>query len=160
MSAIIKTVTPFLEKDVLLEALNVLGVKYQLNDQHTIITERVDYYGNQLFVWNTNRYVFQHDSSANREHYIFRNLNVKEWKTVASFLQAVEKTYKECYQAKLERLETQRLEEERQRIEAARIALVQQQIASVKEKAEKMGYKVSEKKVGNKTQLVLIKNTY
>lgn len=42
MSADVKTVTPFIDKECLLKALDKLDVKYTIK-QNEIITERVDY---------------------------------------------------------------------------------------------------------------------
>lgn len=163
MSAIVKMVTPFMEQELLVNALHALGVQYTLmlkNQAQTIVTDRVDYRGNQLFVWDGTRFIFQYDSDANRTNSLWGIAQQKNWKPVAQFLEEVEKEYKHQYTLKMQRLEEERLEEERRRMEEARIAYVEKQTAEVKARAEKMGYKVTEKKVGNKTQLVLIKNTY
>lgn len=94
MSAVIKTITPFLNLELLLQALDAIDCKYTVNMQgNEIVTERVDYYGNQNFILISGRYVLQHDSSANRELYPWRNLNVKDYKTVSNFLEAVEINY-------------------------------------------------------------------
>ncbi len=170
MSAVVKTVTPFINKEILLEALDCLEFKYTIRTNE-IITERVDYYGNQKFVFINGRYQFQHDSSANRINYPWRNLNVKNLKTVNDFLQTVEKEYNRIYKEKLAELERIRqeqlaeqerirLEEEARRIEEERKAFVEQQKKNIIEKAKAKGYSVKEKKVGKKIKLVLVRQTY
>ncbi len=159
MSAVVKTITPFINQTILCEALDELGVKYTIENQN-IVTERVDYYGNQKFVLINGRYQFQHDSSANRESYSWRKLNFKEFKTVTQFLEAVEKQYNSCYQRKMEELERLRLDEERQKIEQERIAFVEKQKKAVLAKAKELGYAVKEEYVKGKVKLVLVKHTY
>jgi len=170
MSAVVKTVTPFIDKECLLKALDKLEVKYTIK-QNEIVTERVDYYNNQSFIFYNGRYQFQHDSSANRQNYPWRNLNVKEWKTVSDFLQAVETEYNKFYAEKLaeverkyqqalEKAEKQRLEAEAKRLEAERKAFVEKQKKAIIEKAKAKGYSIKEKKVGNKIKLVLVRHTY
>jgi hypothetical protein len=170
MSAVIKTITPFINQAILLQALNGVNCNYKING-HEITTERIDYYGNQKFVFLNGRYQFIHDSSANSASYRWRNINVKNYKTVSSFLKAVEKEYNRIYAEKLAALEkirlTQlaeqeriRLEEEMKRIEQERIAYVAQQKKAIKQKATEQGYSIQEKVVNNKIKLILRKNTY
>lgn len=170
MSAVVKTVTPFIDRECLLKALDKLDVKYTIKGKE-IITERVDYYNNQKFILQNGHYKFQHDSSANRQNYPWRNLNVKEWKTVSSFLQAVETEYNKFYAEKLAEIERKRqealakaerkrLEEEARRLEEERKAFVEKQKQAIIEKAKAKGYSIKEKKVGKKVKLVLVRHTY
>ncbi len=159
MSAVIKTITPFLNQAILCEALSALGVKYSLQNE-AIITERVDYYGQQKFIFINGRYQFQHDSSAERENYAWRKLNFKEWKTVSQFLQAVENEYNTCFERKMAELETERLIAEKEQLEAERQAFVAQQKAAIIAKAKAQGYSVKEENMKGKVKLVLVKNTY
>ena len=57
MSAVIKTITPFIDRESLINALDKLDVKYTLNNNE-IITERVDYQGNQKFIFIEGRFKF------------------------------------------------------------------------------------------------------
>lgn len=152
MSAIVKSITPFLNKEILLEALDAINCKYTLQHDN-ILTERIDYYNNQQFIYVNGRYLFQHDSSAVSENYSWRNLNVGNYKTVNSFLKAVEEKYNEIYNHKVEQERIAKLEEERK-------AFLEQQKQNIIAKAKKKGYAVEEKKVGNKVKLVLVKMTY
>lgn len=159
MSAVVKTITPFINQELLLQALDAVGCKYTIQGNE-IITERVDYYGNQKFVFINGRYQFQHDSSANRQFYPWRNINVKELRTVSSFLEAVEAQYHYFYEKKMEELEKQRREEERIRLENERKAFVEKQKQTIIAKAKEKGYTVKEEKVKGKVKLVLVRNTY
>jgi hypothetical protein len=161
MSAVIKTITPFLNLELLLQALDAIDCKYTVNMQgNEIVTERVDYYGNQNFILISGRYVLQHDSSANRELYPWRNLNVKDYKTVSSFLEAVEINYNFFYNKKMEELEKLSQEAERIRLENERLAFVEQQRENIISKAKEKGYSIQEEKVNGKIKLILIRNTY
>ncbi len=178
MSAVIKTVTPFIDRECLLKALDKLGVKYSLK-KNEIVTERRDYYGLQKFIFQNGRYKFQHDSSAEVNEYKRRwgtypsgwKANWKQWNSVSEFLQAVEKEYNHFYQKKLaeierkrqealEEAERKRLEAEAKRLEEERKAFVEKQKQAIIEKAKAKGYSVKEKKVGKKIKLVLVRHTY
>ena len=153
MSAIVKTITPFIDKECLLKALDKLGVEYTIK-QNEIITERIDFQGNQKFIYIGGRYKFQYDSyQAIRKNY-------KEFSTVKKFLQAVEKEYNKFYENKLAEIERKRLEEEAKRLEEERKAFIEKQKKAIIEKAKAKGYSVKEKKVENKIKLVLVRHIY
>jgi len=149
MSAVVKTVTPFTQRDLLLEALNELSIEYH-EKGNAIMTEREDYYGAQCFIYEQGAYRFQHDSSP------WRQLNFKEWKTVSAFLSAVEKSYHQAY----ERLQQRLAEEERRRLEEERKRFVEQQKQTVIQRAKKQGYNIKEIRKGHKIQLQLVRTTY
>ena len=159
MSAVVKTITPFVNQDCLFQALDELGVKYSI-DKLSIITERKDYRGFQKFVFEKGQYLFRHDSDANRGSFYGYNKNQKTWKTTTAFLKAVESKYRVIYSNLLEELEQKRLEEERKRIEEERKAFVEERRKTIITKAKEQGYSVQEKKVKNKIKLVLVKNVY
>ena len=163
MSAVVKTVTPFINKDFLLEALSAIECPFQLSGNE-ILTDRRDYYGLQKFVFLDGRYVFVHDSSAENlrfgPHYPWGNIDSKEYKTVSSFLNSVEKQYTAAYNRAMERLEKERQEQERIRIEQERKAFVEKQRDTVIQKAKEMGYSVKESRANGKIKLVLVRNTY
>lgn len=169
MSAIVKSSTPFIHKDILLKALEFLGVKYTLkppsslylsSDHEEIITERVDFYGNQKFVYQNGRYVFEHDSSADNLFYEWRRENMKKYLTVSSFLSAVEKEYNRIINEILEELKRKQEEEEKRRLEEERKAFIENQKQAIIKKAKEEGYTIEEKKVGNKIKLILRRNIY
>lgn len=156
MSAIVKTVTPFTRKDILLESLDELGIEYEIQGQK-IITHRQDYYGHQMFEQgDDNVFRFQHDSSADRANYRWSAINFKEWKTVTSFLEAVDDAYRNAYGRLIERL----AEEERQREEERKRDYVEKVHQETIAKAQSLGYSVKENKQGNKVKLVLTRTIY
>jgi hypothetical protein len=120
MSARVETLTPIVSKKFLIEALDELQVNFSIRG-NDIVTERIDYYGEQIFLFKNGRYAFLHDSSANMEIYSFRKINFKHFNTVHSFLQAVEIAYNNAesrHKEELRRLEEElrrRQEEERKR---------------------------------------------
>ncbi len=164
MSAVVKTVTPFIDKECLLKALDKLNVEYSLKREE-IVTERVDYQGNQKFIYQGGRYKFQYDS------YQVIKQNYKQFQTVEKFLTAVEIEYNKLYQEKLAEIERKRqeaiaeaerkrLEEEVKRLEEERKAFVEKQKQAIIEKAKAKGYSVKEKKVGKKVKLILVRHMY
>jgi hypothetical protein len=159
MSAVVKTITPFIHKDCLCQALDDLEVNYSINKQ-SIVTERKDYAGFQKFVFEKGQYQYQHDADANRVGFSSYSKNIKSWKTTTAFLKAVESKYRVIYSKLLEELEQKRLDEERKKIEEERKTFVENRRKGIIEKAKAQGYSVQEKKVKNKIKLILVKNTY
>ena len=164
MSAVIQTTTMFVDRECLLEALDTLGVSYQITNhtQNTInseliTTDLVDYYGNQKFLFQNDRYVFLHDSTANTrgDRYPWGNIAQKEWKTATKFLEAVEIEYLSSYNKKMERIAEieRKIQEEKLR------QLVESQRDNIVKKAKEMGYHIKEKKQDNKIRLVLSRTT-
>jgi len=167
MSAIVRTVTPFLNKELLLQALKNIGCKYTL-EGNDILTDRKDYYGIQKFSFSNDRYVFLHDSSAEynspymnaSRNYPWGNINNQEYKSVSEFLQAVGEEYEKLYQKKLEELERQRLEEEQKRLEQEKLAFIENLTNKITQKAKEEGYTIKKEKVKDKVKIVLTRNTY
>lgn len=167
MSAIIKTATPFINKELLLQSLKNIGCNYTLNGNE-ILTNRTDYYGLQKFSFNNGRYVFLHDSSAEEGAqfmtqaggYPWGNIKNQEYKSVSEFLKFLENEYKSLYQKKLEELERLRLEEERICLEQERLAFIEKQRTTIIERAKEQGYSIKEENVKGKIKLVLVRNTY
>jgi len=166
MSAIVKTITPFINKEMLLQALECVGCAYKLPDNQTISLG--NNYRSQKFVWNKGRYFLQH---AGNYQLVEWGTYTKKYKPVSSFLQSVEKEYNRIYSEKLAELERIRLEEiaeqerirleeEMKRIEQERLAYIEKQKQTIIQKAREQGYSVQEKKVKNKVKLILRRNTY
>lgn len=164
MSAVVKTITPFINKEMLLQALDCVNCKFTVSG-NIIVTERTDYRGNQKFILSNGKYIFQHDSDL----FFWKAFNKNN--SVSNFLEAVEKEYNRIYAEKLAELERIhqkqlaekeriRLEEEMKRIEQERIAYVEKQKQTIIQKAKEQGYSVQEKKVNNKIKLILHRNTY
>lgn len=158
MSAVVKTVTPFIDKECLLKALDKLEVKYSM-DGHKITSQ------NQNFIYINGHYtldVYSHN---------YQSVNWNEYKNKNSFLATVEKEYNKVYEEKLAELERLRqeelanqerirLEQEIKRIEEERKAFVEKQKQAIIDKAKERGYSVKEKKIKNKVKLVLVRHTY
>lgn len=167
MSAVVKTHTPFVSRELLLEALDALGVSYTVrNDQ--IVTDRKDYYGHQIFVYSSEsgKYVFQHDSSADvgsRWNPYPWGASFRQWKTVSSFLEAVDAEYNSAYIRLEESIEEEKRIENERRLaeeEERKRLFIQKQKQTILEKAKEKGYSVKETKQGNTVRLVLVRTQY
>lgn len=149
MSAVVKTLTPFVDQALLQESLERIGVGYQLQ-AGTIVTTRQDYFGGQRFELDQQgRYRFRYDSDADRWH-------SSQQTPVRRFLADVESEYLQAYDRRAERL----AEAERQRIEQERIARVEATRLQAIERAKAQGYAVKENRVNGKIQLVLTRTVY
>lgn len=159
MSAVIKSITPFLEKELLLQALTQLQLDHHLSTQYG--QEKIDILaGRQHFIFEGGRYKLVYEDDISFTSYAQRGRNQKSWRDAAAFLKEVELAYNERYDLRLAELIRQQEEAERLRIEEERRQYVQQQKESILQKAQEQGYEVKEKMVGTKIQLVLVKHTY
>jgi len=149
MSVVIKTLTPFTECDVLIEALASLNVSTTVSGVK-IITDRRDYQGLQHFIWNGDVYVFRHDSDELGGR-IINNAIHRQYTPTRQFLSKLEIAYKTAYQLHLARL----AEAERLRLEQERLARVEAVRSNAIAKAKAQGYRVKEQKKNGKIQLVL-----
>jgi uncharacterized protein (UPF0335 family) len=147
MSSRVKTRTPFLNKAILLQALDAIGCKYT-EQGGEILTQRTDWFGNQRFIFQNGRYFFQHDEGQHG----LRNIESAGHKSVHSFLGAVEQEYKQVI-ANMEAAERERIEQERR-------AYVAKQKEAIIAKAHAQGYDVREETVQETVKLVLVRNTY
>ena len=152
MSSVVKTVTPFILKDLLIEALAELNCLEQVQGER-IITRRTDIRGNQYFERNNGQYVLIHYS---HDTFLWGNPSENKYKSVKEFLAAVERIYTKKYQELQEKLRQEELE----RIEAERKAFVESQKKAILERAKEKGYSVKEQRVGEKIKLVLVRHTY
>lgn len=154
MSAVIKTLTPFVEQDVLLEALSSLGVECHVKN-NLIMTDRVDYQGTQHFQINDGVYQLVHDSDELQGRLISDSLSNK-YTAVKQFLGELEIAYKSTYQLKLTRAE----EAERLKMERARQARVAEARGKAIAQAKEQGYSVKESHVNGKIKLVLTRTSH
>jgi hypothetical protein len=190
MSSVVRTATPFINKELLLKALDAVGCRYQIQG-NTIFTERKDFYGSQKFEFCNGRYVFIHEKNA--QNYSWGNINMQHYKGAGDFVAAVGHAYNSIYKKQLEELERKRLaaiaeaerlrkeqlaeqerlrliakaeeerrkaEEEKQRLERERKEYVEKQRAAIIAKAQEQGYDIQETMVDNKIKLVLVQTTY
>lgn len=158
MSAVVKTVTPFIDQESLEKALDTIGIKYTV-EHNKIVTNRKDYFGQQYFVKENGAYSFRHDRDQGTM-IGWGDMSGKNWKPVTKFLEEIEVEYRKMFQKKLEQLERDRLEEEARKLEEQRKQYIEKQKTEIYAKAEAKGYRVKEKKVGAKIKLVLVKHTY
>ena len=164
MSAVIKTATPFVIEEVLMEALLVVGaepMKITSSSLQTvshrgglvvgdILTNRSDYYGPQHFRLERDRWILRHDSSEMNGR-ISNRLAGKQYSEVGRFLEEIGSAYQMAYQGYLARIAEQeriRLEEERK----ARVETTRQQAIA---KAKSQGYSVKET-TNSKGQIQLV----
>ena len=168
MSCLVKTTTPFISKEILLEALEKCGYEYNIRGGNIHIPA-LHMYRNTYFKLENRKYVLIH------EDFNF---------FISSFLQKVEESYNDVYKMKLKRLreiekekaatlererlakekeEAKRLERERierqelEKLERERIAYIESQKKAIMEKAKAKGYRVMEVKKDKKIQLTLVR---
>lgn len=133
MSCLVKTTTPFISEEILLEALKKCGYKYEIKNDKIYIPA-LHKYRNTYFKFVNGKYVLNYDS-YNTE--------------ISSFLVKVEKSYNNVYEIKLK--------EEAERLERERVAFIESQKKAIMEKAKAKGYRVMEVKKDNKIQLTLVR---
>lgn len=175
MSCVIKTITPFLNEELLLQALQECKCQFQKQGEHILVHPTQFSFGYLrgacFYKDSMGKFVLEHDSHMD----------------VQSFLRPIEQSYQKAYQRKVEELERQRAEaekskleleqkkmleerrklelaqkkaeEEQQRLEAERQQYVEKQKQSILQKAKELGYDVQETKKANKIQLVLVRRT-
>lgn len=164
MSAVIKTTTPFVIEDVLIQALEDVGAEpqrvtddmYGLNQRNRllvgdILTNRSDYNGSQVFRFEGGRWVLMHDSDEYSSRVTSRLLGDKRYRPVARFLADVGSAYDKAYKRHLEML----AEQERIRLEEERKARVEKIRLQAIDKAKAQGYSVKETR-NNKGQIQLV----
>lgn len=133
MSFLVKTTTPFISQEILLEALEKCGYNYEIKNDKIYIPS-LHKYRNTYFKFVNGKYILNHDSWNN---------------DISSFLIKVEKSYNNVYEIKLK--------EEAERLERERLAYIESQKKAIMEKAKAKGYRVMETKKDNKIQLTLVR---
>lgn len=166
MSAVIKTVTPFVIESVLIEALTDVGAEpvkvtqEVLSTHHhrgglhlgDILTNRSDYYGSQHFHLEKDRWILRHDSSEMGGRITTQSATSKQYKKVGLFLEELAKSYDWAYQRHLSII----AEQERLRLEEERKARVENTRQQAINKAKAQGYSVKESRTSKgQIQLVL-----
>jgi len=176
MSAVVKTITPFIDRGILVQALKNLGYRFCTDIENFGINpnaipskgfgvysipkdEIVMMIGSfyQRFSLMNGRYILLTDS---HDPMHWSRLNAQQFKTERGFLQEIEREYIKIYNSKMEELEKQRQEEERIRLENERKAFVEKQKENIIAKAKEKGYSIKEENVKGKIKLVLVRNTY
>jgi hypothetical protein len=152
MSSIVKTVTPFLNKELLLQALDSVGCKYEIQGNEIVMLQDQS----QRFIWDSTfgRFKFSYYSHNYSES------KFAEIKATYKFLGPIEQSYNDLYRKRLEELERLHLEEERLRLEKERQECVEKQRMLIKANAKASKYWLeSEKKVKNEIKLVFVRTT-
>ena len=153
-----KTNTLFVDYECLLEAVKATGVGVTSCSECQIVTDRVDYYGAEKFVFEGGRYVFMHDSTADKmgNRYPWNLNRLRDWKDVSVWLSDVNGFYMGLYEQKLARI----AEEERQKELERLRKLVESRRDEIKAKAKEEGYYIKETEEDGKIRLVLTRTTY
>ena len=133
MSCLVKTTTPFISQEILLEALEKCGYNYEIKNDKIYIPS-LHKYRNTYFKFVNGKYILNYDS-YNTE--------------ISYFLTKLEKSYNNVYEIKLK--------EEAERLERERLAYIESQKKAIMEKAKVKGYRVMETKKDNKIQLTLVR---
>ena len=133
MSCLVKTTTPFISQEILLEALEKCGYNYEIKNDKIYIPLSHKY-RNTYFKFVNGKYILNYDS-YNTE--------------ISYFLTKLEKSYNNVYEIKLK--------EEAERLERERLAYIESQKKAIMEKAKAKGYRVMETKKDNKIQLTLVR---
>lgn len=133
MSCLVKTTTPFISQEIILEALEKCGYNYEIKNDKIYIPS-LHKYRNTYFKFVNGKYILNYDS-YNTE--------------ISYFLTKLEKSYNNVYEIKLK--------EEAERLERERLAYIESQKKAIMEKAKAKGYRVMETKKDNKIQLTLVR---
>lgn len=158
MSCVVKTLTPFIDKEILYAALAECGCQCTVQGEK-IITNITDV--------RIGFQTFERDKSGKYVLLAYSHTDQNQ----IGFVNRVETRYNALCQKRLEEIELERqkaaAEAERKRLEGKKIrlenerkAFVEKQRTSIIEKAQAKGYSVKETKVNNKIKLVLVRHTY
>jgi hypothetical protein len=141
MSSIVKTVTPFLNRELLLQALDSVGCKYAIQENEIVMLQDQ----RQRFTWDSafGRFKFSYYSHNYSES------EFKELKARYDFLGPIEQSYNDLFRKKRD-----------EELERERKAFVEKEKAHIIAKAKEKGYEVREEMVKEKVKLVLVKTTY
>lgn len=140
MSCRIRTVTPFINQDILVESLENLGYQCSVDTQNSTITFAEEHGYKQIFALSGDKYVL--------DFYSYRDRRSE----AIDLIKEVEKEYAKVVEEKAE--------EERRRIEDERKKFVENQKKEVIERAKKLGYSAKEEYVKGKIKVVLVRQTY
>jgi len=142
MSAMIKTVTPFLNEKILLEAIEGMGHEYKLSGNRILLPFLENHYGIAYFSKDhLGKFSLNGDI-----HYGYRDKIDKIYKKLINELGI---KYNEIYQ----RIENEKLEAERREY-------IKKQRAEIIRRAEEQGYAVTEKNRNGKIKLQLVRRSY
>ena len=157
MSAVVKTVTPFFDKECLLQALDKLNICYTSTLNSIKLKDKE-------FIYINGHYTLDIYS------YNYKAIKWSDYKK-NTFLENIEKEYNNFYTFKINELERKKQEElveqerikielELERIKEEKKAFVEKQKKEIIAKAKAKGYSVKEKMVNKKVKLILVRHTH
>lgn len=164
MSAYLTLLTPMTDQECVLAALVDLGFEKTKVEVHETPVQLVGYAGDRraqtanIIIRKQHVGVASNDVGflATATGYQALVSGYDHPRFGSGWLSQLSQRYQVHADAKRERLAA----EERQRLEEARQKLVEAQRQAVHERAKKLGYRVEEKREGDKLRLVLVKRTY
>lgn len=168
MSAFMSLPTPIVDQDALVEALEDLGFARAAIEVHAEAVPLVGYEGAarniHAHVVIRRRHVgaMSNDLGFERTATGFR-AHISDFDRRAfgsTWLAKLHARHDAHHRAKLERLAAEARRREEERREEERRRLVEAQRAAIYEKARALGYRVEEKREGDKVRLVLMKRVY
>lgn len=164
MSAYLTLLTPMLDQECLLAALVEVGFDRTKLEVHETPAQLVGYQGDRRA---------QTANIVIRRRHIGAASNDIGFLATATGYQALVSGYdhprfgagwisqlSQLYQVHFDAKKARAADEERRRLEEERQRMVEAQRQAVHDRAKKMGYRVEEKREGDKLRLVLVKRTY
>ena len=155
MSSVIKTNTVFTDKECLVLALKAVGTNVSFASDKEILTDRIDFYGPEKFVFENGRFIFYYDSWADHMGWLNQG-NLKKWLPTAEWLKEVDSQYRKYREEKMERLSIEKRKIEEEKIKK----LNEQRCNEIITKAKNEGYDVAQVEEDGKIRLVLTRITY
>jgi DNA repair exonuclease SbcCD ATPase subunit len=164
MSHRIKTLTPFVDKELLINALKNLKINFSIYFNQINLRNF-----NLLLEYDGTRYTATYDSwQSSKQRELLRSIE-KEYKKLEEErrrrleeLRRKQLAAQEYQRLKQEALkeaeELRRLEQAQKQAEERKRKYVEQTIEKIQQKAKEQGYSVKMKKVGNKVKIVLRRN--
>jgi len=174
MSCRLTTLTPFINREFLLKALDACQYKYRIKSNQIILEQNLSiaYYDLVFEQDHLGKFVLHHDSHTNI-HSLLTKLEEQYRRIEQEYIAelerqriAAEKAQIQAEQQRVEAarkraiLEQQRIEAEQKRLAEEKRIFVEKQKQAIQEKARSMGYVVKEVSQGQNVQLVLIRRTY
>ena len=168
MSAYLTLPTPLLDQDALVAALEDLGVARASIEVHADAVPLVGYEGvargerahvvvrRQHVGASSNDIGFERTATGFRAHVS----DFDRGRYGVQWLGRLRARHDVHHEAALERLAVEARRREEERREEERRRLVESQRAAICEKARRLGYRVEEKREGEKIRLVLVKRVY
>jgi hypothetical protein len=165
MSAYIKTFTPILEEDLLIEALCQMGFKKQHIEIHARPQPLYDFSGRktsqtaEIIIRKKHVGVVSNDIGFSKTSTGYQ-LTLSDIEHGANWQNRLFSHYEKLLQQREEQIRRQAEESERLRKEEERKKLIQAQKEVIIKRAQQMNYAVKERKIDGNTQLLLVRRSY